>query len=82
METIRSLKRCILKYKQEDVLDKNRSMDNVQKHNICTPIQWLPEAVSSGLGREADHSPPLSVEVKNGGAITPLTIRLHGVLLN
>jgi hypothetical protein len=25
-----------LKYKQDDVLDKNRTMDNVQKHNICT----------------------------------------------
>jgi hypothetical protein len=24
------------------------------------------------LGREADHSPPSSIEVKNGGAIPPL----------
>jgi hypothetical protein len=31
------------------------------------PIQWVPEALSLGikrLGREADHSPPSSVEVK------------------
>jgi hypothetical protein len=26
----------------------------------------------SGMGREADHSPPSSVQVKNGGAIPPL----------
>jgi hypothetical protein len=32
------------------------------------PIQWVPEALSLGvkrLGREADHSPPSSAEVKN-----------------
>jgi hypothetical protein len=31
------------------------------------PIQWVPEALSLGvkqLGREADHSPPASAEVK------------------
>jgi hypothetical protein len=36
------------------------------------PIQW---AVSPGInrpGREADHSPPSSVEVRNGGAIPSL----------
>jgi hypothetical protein len=26
---------CVLKYKQDGVLDKKRTMDNVQKHNIC-----------------------------------------------
>jgi hypothetical protein len=33
-----------------------------------SPIQWVPEALSSGVklpGREADHSPPSSAEVKN-----------------
>jgi hypothetical protein len=34
------------------------------------PIQWVP--VVKGPGREANHSPPSSVEVKNGGAIPPL----------
>jgi hypothetical protein len=32
------------------------------------PIQWVPVALSLGLkrpGREADHSPPSSAEVKN-----------------
>jgi hypothetical protein len=32
-----------------------------------SPIQWLPAALSLGvkwLGREADHSPPSSAEVK------------------
>jgi hypothetical protein len=39
------------------------------------PIQWVPWAISPGLkkpGCEADHSPPSSAEVKNGGAIPPL----------
>jgi hypothetical protein len=34
------------------------------------------EAVSPGVkrqGREADHSPPSNAEVKNGGAIPPLS---------
>jgi len=33
-----------------------------------TPIQWVPGALSLGVkwhGREADHSPPSSFEVKN-----------------
>jgi hypothetical protein len=33
-----------------------------------TPIQWIPRALSLGVkrrGREADHSPPSSAEVKN-----------------
>jgi hypothetical protein len=39
------------------------------------PIQWVPEALSLGVkrpGREADHSPPSSAEVKKSGAIPPL----------
>jgi hypothetical protein len=39
------------------------------------PIQWVPGALSPGvkrLGREVDHSPPSSAEVKNGEAIPPL----------
>jgi hypothetical protein len=39
------------------------------------PIKWVPEARFLGVKRsrrEADHSPPSSVEVKNGGAIPPL----------
>jgi hypothetical protein len=48
-------------------------------------IQLVPGAVSLEVkrqGREADHSPPSSAEVKNGGAIPPLPLRLHGVVLN
>jgi hypothetical protein len=40
------------------------------------PIQWEARALSlgvKGLGREADHSPPSSAEVKNDGAIPPLS---------
>jgi hypothetical protein len=29
-------KRCVLKEKQDDFLNKDKMMDNVQKHNICT----------------------------------------------
>jgi hypothetical protein len=31
--------------------------------------------------READHSPP-SAKRYNGGAVSPLSVRLHGVVLN
>jgi hypothetical protein len=33
-------------------------------------------------GREADHSPPSSAEVRNGGAIPPLPIRLREILVH
>jgi hypothetical protein len=33
-------------------------------------------------GGEADHSRPSSAEVKNGGAIPPLPLPLHGMVLN
>jgi hypothetical protein len=47
-------------------------------------IQWVPRALSEGVkwpGREADHSPPSSDEVKNDGSITPPphTSSWHGV---
>jgi hypothetical protein len=35
------------------------------------PIHWILGPLS-WPGREADHSPPSSAEVKNGGAIPPL----------
>jgi hypothetical protein len=38
------------------------------------PIQWVPETLSLGVkrpGREADHSPPTSADVKRG-AVPPL----------
>jgi hypothetical protein len=43
---------------------------------ICVlPIQWIPGDLSPGLkrpGREADHSPPTSAEVKKRGSIHQL----------
>jgi hypothetical protein len=39
------------------------------------PIQWVTEALSLGVkrpGREADHSPPSSAEVKNTWSYTSL----------
>jgi hypothetical protein len=32
-------------------------------------------------GNEADHSPPASADVNNGGAIPPLPRTFHGVVL-
>jgi hypothetical protein len=49
------------------------------------PIQEVPGTSSLGIkqaGREADYVPPSSTVVKNDGAITPLPIRLQGILLN
>jgi hypothetical protein len=53
---------------------------------IQPPIQWVPGAISPGVkrqGREADHSPPSSAEVKNvwSYTFTP-PLRLHGVVLS
>jgi hypothetical protein len=33
-------------------------------------------------GHEADHSPPSSAKVKNGGAIPPFPIHLNGMVRN
>jgi len=51
-----------------------------------TPIQWVLWALLSGVkrqGREADYSPSSSAKVKNVcGAIPPIPIHLHGVVLS
>jgi hypothetical protein len=51
-----------------------------------TPIQWVPGALSPGVkwpGRQADHSPPTSAEVKKYVDLyTNSPIRLHSVLVN
>jgi hypothetical protein len=48
--------------------------------------QWVPGALSLGVkwqGREADHSPPSSAEVKTAWSYTSTPpIRLHGVVLS
>jgi hypothetical protein len=54
-------------------------------HTFQSPLQWIPRAFSLWVkrpGRESDHSPPSSAEVKNARscAYTP-PIRLHGVVL-
>jgi hypothetical protein len=53
---------------------------------IQPPIQWLPRALSLGVkrsGRESDHSPPSTAEVKNAwGYTSTLPIRLHGAVLS
>jgi hypothetical protein len=50
------------------------------------PIQWIQGVLPLGVkwpGREADHSPPSSAEVKNAWSyiFTP-PVRLHGVMLS
>jgi hypothetical protein len=48
------------------------------------PIQWIPGALSLEVkrpGREADHSPPSSAEVKNAWGYTSIPpVLLHGVV--
>jgi hypothetical protein len=49
------------------------------------PIQWVPVALSPGVnrpGREADHSPPTSAEIKKTLIYMSTPIRLHGIVLN
>jgi hypothetical protein len=50
------------------------------------PTQWVPGALTLGLkrlGREADHSPPSTIDVKNVCSYTSVPpIRLHGVVLS
>jgi hypothetical protein len=50
------------------------------------PIQWVSGTLSLGVkrpGREPDHSPPSSAEVKNACSYTSIDpIRLHGVVLS
>jgi hypothetical protein len=50
------------------------------------PIQWETGALFLGIkqpGREADHSPPFSVEIKNAWSyISTPPIRLYGVVLS
>jgi hypothetical protein len=49
------------------------------------PIQWVPGALSLEVkrpGREADHSPPPSAEIKNVWSYTSSPqIRLYGAVL-
>jgi hypothetical protein len=37
-DRIQSPKSCVFKYKEDSALGKNRTMDSVQKHNICTNV--------------------------------------------
>jgi hypothetical protein len=49
------------------------------------PIQRVPGEIPWGVKRprrEADHSPPSNVKIKNGEILPPLPIRLHGLVLN
>jgi hypothetical protein len=45
-----------------------------------SPIQWAPEMKWSG--REGDHSPPSSAEVKNSELYLLSPVHFHGIVLN
>jgi hypothetical protein len=50
-------------------------LHSVETGPTQTPLQWVSGSISPGAkrqGREADHSPPSSVEVENVEAIIPL----------
>jgi hypothetical protein len=51
---------------------------------LTVAYQWIPGALSLGVkwpGREADHSPPSSAEVKNAWSYTSIPpVHLHGVV--
>jgi hypothetical protein len=52
------------------------------KEHMQHVTQWVPGALYLGLKwpeRVPYHSPPFE---NNGGTITPLPIRLHGIMLN
>jgi hypothetical protein len=60
-------------------------LQSVQTGSLDHPasVQWVLAAPSLGTKRpecESDHCSP-SIEVKNGGAIPPVLIRHHGVVL-
>jgi hypothetical protein len=59
---------------------------NCHQLSTQTPTQWVPGTLSLGVkqpGREADHSPPSSAEVKNAWSYTSTpSIRLHGMALS
>jgi hypothetical protein len=49
------------------------------------PIRWIRGGTSRGVkrpGREGDHLPLTSAEVKNGGAVPPFPIHRHGAMIN
>jgi hypothetical protein len=59
-------------------------LHSVQTGSGAHPDSY-PMITSPGVKRpecEADHSPTSGTEVKYGGAIPPLSVRLHGVALN
>jgi hypothetical protein len=51
-----------------------------------SPIQWVQGSFYSGVkrpGREADHPPPASAEVKNGATmLLHRPISFHGMVFN
>jgi hypothetical protein len=48
----------------------------------CFPRSKGEEAGVKQQRHEGDHSSPSRTKVKNGGAIVPLPIYLHGMVLN
>jgi hypothetical protein len=55
-------------------------MAATQRHIQCIPGTLSPRTTRQR--RKADHSHQCSADVKNGGAIPPLPIRLHSLVRN
>jgi hypothetical protein len=68
------------------LVDKPEEMNRLGGLATQPLIHWVPGASTPGVkqpGREADHSPPSSAEVKNAWSYTSTPpIRLGGVALN
>jgi hypothetical protein len=69
-DRFQSPKRCVLKYKQDGVLNKDNKMDNVQKRNIRTGISRQTEGHSFG-----DHL------IRESVSVTPSIVKGASILL-
>jgi hypothetical protein len=68
---------------QDSILSKDKVILSSTASRLAldptqSPMQWVPGDLSPGVkrpGREADHSSPFRVDVKNGGTIPPLPFK-------
>jgi hypothetical protein len=60
---------------QDSVPGRGKEFVSSRQRPDRPPVQWVRGALTPGVkrpGREANHSPPSSTEVKNGGVTPPL----------
>jgi hypothetical protein len=78
---------CLIKHRDNKLTSTfRRHTVSIFRVFLLRPLtRWIPETLFSRImrpGRETNDSPSSNVEVNNYGAIPPLPIRLHGVVLN